>query len=417
MQPNRISELSGQRVAVVVYSSYPADPRPRRAVEALLAEGMSIDVICLADEGQPAYETRGELSIRRLPLTHRRGGKLSYLVKYTAFIVLSALLMAARATRRRYSLAHVHNMPDVLVVSALVPKLLGAKVILDLHDPMPELMSTIYGLDPGSIPVRIIRWLEKWSIARADQVITVNEACHRIFGARSCNPSRIAVVMNTPDEKIFPLRPVERKEIDTRDTFVMMFHGSIVERNGLDLAVKALARVADRVPAVLKVYGNRTPYLDQVMAEAKDLGIEDRVEFLGRRNLEQLVDAILDCDLGVIPNQRNPFTDINTPTRIFEYTACGKPVLAPRTMGIQDYFDEDDLLYFESGDVDSLARQIEYAVTHPRELVDIGIRSQEVYRRHRWSEERGKLVNLVGSMLDLKASPKSGELAAKADAN
>ena len=69
----------------------------------------------------------------------------------------------------------------------------------------------------------------------------------------------------------------------------------------------------------------------------------------GRKYLEEIVKEIEKCDLGIIPNQRNAFTDINTPTRVFEYLAMGKPVIAPSTEGIRDYFDNDSLLFFEAG--------------------------------------------------------------------
>ena len=58
-------------------------------------------------------------------------------------------------------------------------------------------------------------------------------------------------------------------------------------------------------------------------------------------NVNEIVAAIGDCDLGIIPNHRNIFTEINTPTRIFEYLALAKPVIAPKTQGIQDYFGDD----------------------------------------------------------------------------
>ena len=72
-------------------------------------------------------------------------------------------------------------MPDFLVFSALVPKILGAKVILDLHDPMPELMMTIFGLREQSFSVRVLKLLEKLSLGFADAVLTVNQACKNIF--------------------------------------------------------------------------------------------------------------------------------------------------------------------------------------------------------------------------------------------
>ena len=134
-----------------------------------------------------------------------------------------------------------------------------------------------------------------------------------------------------------------------------MYHGSIVERNGLDLAVEALARVRAAIPdAELRIYGRKTAFLDQVMNEAR-AGLAGLCALPGAGRLEDLVGEIEDCDVGIIPNQRNAFTDINTPTRIFEYLALGKPVIAPRTPGIQDYFGPDSLLFFESGNADELA--------------------------------------------------------------
>ena len=135
-------------------------------------------------------------------------------------------------------------MPDILVASAIVPKVLGAKVILDQHDPMPELMTTIFGLRKRSFAVKIIGALEKWSFARANLVLTVNVACKRIFGERSCRPEKIGIVMNSPDDRIFgaqPLCPQPREA--SAGKYIIMYHGSIVERNGLDLAIDALALV------------------------------------------------------------------------------------------------------------------------------------------------------------------------------
>ena len=390
--------LQGKRVAMVSFSPYPADPRPRRAAEALLKEGMTVDFICLRDDTAPRRERSAGLDILRLPIEHRRGGKLAYAYQYSAFILATASILALRSLTRRYQLVYIHNMPDVLVFSSLVPKILGAKVILDQHDPMPELMTTIFNLHEHSFGVRLMRLLEKWSIGWADAVVTVNIACKRIFASRSCRPEKVGVVMNAPDGEIFLLQaPRERRT----GRFVIMYHGSIVERNGLDLAIKALARVRHAVPnAELRIYGRKTAFLDQVMNDAQSKGLQDCVQYLGPRRLEDLVREIEDCDVGIVPNQRNAFTDINTPTRIFEYLALGKPVIAPRTPGVQDYFGADALFYFESGNAEELAARLESVYLHPRESVVTAQRGQEVFRAHSWSQERRVLLDLVASLLN-----------------
>jgi glycosyltransferase involved in cell wall biosynthesis len=395
------SRLIDKRAGMVVFSQYPADPRPRRAAEALLKEGMSIDLICEGDENSPKRETIGRLEIIRVPIRHFRGGVLSYVYQYSVFIAASAAILSWRMLRRRYDLVYVHNMPDILVACALLPKLFGAKVILDQHDPMPELMMTIFGRTESSVAVRAIRRLEKWSLRRADLVITVNEACKKIFSARSCSADKIAVIMNSPDGDIFPYRAARSYPVRAVDVpFRMMYHGSLVERNGLVLAVDALMSLRRSAPsAELWIYGRSTPYLEKVLEKVRALGLESQVHYRGPRNLEGLVREIEACDVGVVPNQRNIFTDINTPTRIFEYLALGKPVIVPSTAGILDYFDSDSLFFFESGNSGDLAKVMEYVALHGEAAIVSAERGQRVYREHVWQRERESLIQLITGLV------------------
>lgn len=384
---------------MVTFSPYPGDPRPRRAADALVKEGMAVDLVCQGDGKSPKHEALNGIHVFRIPIKHRRGGKFSYAWEYSTFTLMSAGLLAALSLRHRYHLIYVHNMPDILVLSSLLPKALGAKVILDQHDPMPELIMAIFNLDENNSLVRLLKRLEKWSIGRVDRVLTVNIACKRIFGSRSCRPEKIGVVMNSPDGDIFPFRPAgacQRRRRAPEKRFVMMYHGSLVERNGLDLAVDALAQVREAVPAAeLRVFGRNTPFLERVMDDVRKKGLTDCVYYLGPRSLEELVPEIEDCDVGIIPNRRNAFTDINTPTRIFEYLALGKPVIAPRTPGIQDYFGAHSLLFFESGNAGDLAQKIEYAYSHPLQAIETAERAQQAYLAHTWYLEKQHLVNLV----------------------
>lgn len=388
---------------------YPNDPRPRRAAEALIKEGMLVDLICLREtEKEPCWEIFNGVNILRIPFKRRRGGKVGYIFQYTSFILLSFLILAFRSVTRSYRLVHVHNMPDVLVFSALVPRMLGAKVILDLHDPMPELMMTIFNLRPDSAAVRMMKRLEKYSIGFADSVLTVNAACKKIFISRSGGAEKIGVIMNSPDESIFALRPLRSRGFSSRDVakpFVIMYHGSLVERHGLDVAVQALELVRKSVPgAQLRVYGNSTHFLQKVMQSLEGKEIKQAVHHFGSKNLEQIVEAIEDCDVGIIPNRRSIFTEINTPTRIFEYLSRGKPVIAPRAHGIQDYFGESDIFFFELGNAEDLARQIELVFEQPLQVEEVVRRGQKIYFTHTWSQERNSFLNTVKKLVLGKSS-------------
>jgi len=402
-ESSRRAPLRGKRAAVVVFSHYPSDPRPRRAAEALVQLGMNVEVICLRQGyAEPRREIYKGVNIRRISLKRQRGGKFSYVFQYSAFLVVAFVVLTFRSLIRRCHLVHVHNMPDILVFAALVPKFSGAKVILDLHDPMPELMTTIFGLAPESSGVRLLKQFERRSINFADVVLTVNQACKRLFTARGCPPEKIHVVMNSPDENIFKYQGALRAADGHAPAkpFVIMYHGSLVERHGLDIGVNALGMIKQTVPrAELRIYGQSTPFLEQVLNSVRRSGLQNSVRYFGPKTLEQIVEAIDECDVGIIPNRRSLFTEINTPTRIFEYLSRGKPVIAPAAPGIRDYFSDGQLVFFNLGDTNDLARKLEYVCLHPEEVKRTVESGRAVYRDHRWNTEGTKFTDLVGQLL------------------
>lgn len=396
--------LRGKRAAVLLFSYYPADPRPLRAAETLAAEGVMIDLFCLQQSASdPKREKINGVNVIRIPLSRHRGGKVQYVRQYAAFIASAFLALARRCLRQKYDIVHVHNMPDALVFSAVIPKLLGAKVILDLHDPMPELMQSIFELPENTASVRLLKKLEKWSIRFADAVLTVNLACKRIYSLRSCPPEKITVVMNTPDEGVFPSELPEtagRNNGSLSRPFTILYHGSLVRRNGFDLAVDALERVHKRIPNVqLLVCGERTPFFDEVMDSARTRQLDHLIRYLGMKNRNEIVEVIQNCDVGIIPNHRNLFTEINTPTRIFEYLSLGKPVVAPKAGGILDYFELNELIFFELGNPDDLAQQIEFVYRKSAEVQDIVRRGQQVYLAHRWKAEKRNLLHVASELV------------------
>jgi glycosyltransferase involved in cell wall biosynthesis len=403
-------KLCGKRVAMVMFSYYPGDPRPRRAAETLVAKGMKVDLICLAEDKDARRELRNGINILRIPIRRRRGSMFTYVYQYSTFLLAATVAIALRSMARKYDVIYIHNMPDFLVVSAALPKLFGAKVILDIHDPMPELMTTIFGFQSDSFPVRLLKWVERRSIALADSVVTVNRACARLFASRSCSAAKVNVVMNSPNEEIFQFQPTHANralETGTPDRpFVIMYHGSLVERNGLDLAIDALARVRHCIANTkLRIYGAGGPFLERVMNSAKTMGLGEAVEYHGPKSLEQIVAAIAESDVGIIPNRQSVFTELNTPTRIFEYLALGKPVIAPRASGICDYFQQGSLVFFELGNATDLADQIIYVYSHPDEVTEIVRRGQQIYQQHKWSSERLQLTSLVEHLVPTPPAP------------
>jgi glycosyltransferase involved in cell wall biosynthesis len=237
----------------------------------------------------------------------------------------------------------------------------------------------------------------------ADLVLTPNTAFRDLFLSRSCPPGKLHIVMNSPEEEVFHPNAFpgqSQPEGDVRRPFKLLYHGSFVERNGLDIAIEAVALARPHIANVtLLVCGKRTKFLDASLALAKRKGLDDCVCYLGPQSRDGIARCIASSDLGLVPNHRSRFTELNMPTRIFEFLAMGKPVIAPDTRGVKDYFGPGELLFFELGNPEDLARMIQWSFHHPAEVVRTVERGCRIYQQYRWSSEKACYLSLVESLV------------------
>jgi len=384
------------KVLSIVFSSFPNDPRPRREAEAMVGAGHEVDMICLIREGQVPNESLYGVNVFRINIKRRRHSKTRYIWQYFSFLCISFFMAARMHFYRRYDVIHVHNMPDFLVFSALGPKIMGAKVILDLHDPMPEVYMSKYGLSNRHFVVRALILVEKISIGFSDIVITPNKSFRDLFISRGCKEDKIHIVMNSPMETIFLAENVQKEKVEIEDeSFRIMFHGFITKHNGLHLALEAISIARKNIPNIrFDIFGS-AENTEDLIEYAKGLQLDQIVRFHGPVSLDVIAECIANTHLGIIPNLKTPFTEINFPTRIFEYLCLKKPVIAPRTQGILDYFDRESICFFEPGNAESLAHAIIELWKDTKKREQYVSRGYPIYFNHRWELQKQRLIGLI----------------------
>lgn len=387
------------RLLFIRQGSFPLDARVRREVECLSEAGHEVDVISLRRGGEPGRERWKGVEVYRLPLRHRRDGPVVYVLEHLAFMAMATLLAAFLHLRRRYDVVQANTIPDSVIFASIVPKLLGARAMLDLHECVPEFVATKYGLSPRHPLVRLSAWIEQAAIRYADRVVTCTREMKEAFVARGAPAGKIDVVLNSADESIFD---VERYPPRPREPgrFTLICHGSVEERYGHDTLVEAVALLRDEIPELrLEVYGEGS-FLEEVEALVRRRGLEDRVWLAGDYvPIEQLLAAIARCDAGVVAMKKDAFRDLTHCNKMYDLIAMRRPAAISRTRSVQGYFGEDCFAYFEAGDAADLARAIRELHASPELGERLVERAAKVNEPYRWPRQREVYRRAVESLL------------------
>ncbi|MCB1164216.1 MAG: glycosyltransferase family 4 protein [Candidatus Krumholzibacteriia bacterium] len=387
------------RVAMVAYTYYASDPRVRREAEALAARGDHVDFFCLRSRGEPAEERLHGVRVLHLPLRRYRGGNpLLYVGSYCLFLVMAGWALAWRHLRGAYALVHANNMPDFMAFAGLLPRLAGRPLVLDIHDTMPEIYRGKFGVGPDHPLIRLLRLQERLSARLASRVLTSEHTKRDALVEHGLPAEKIEVLLNLPDPRIFP--PAPPREPRPADAgFRLVFHGTLAERLGVDLALEAVARIGERIPGLrLDVIGDgdQRPAL---LALRDRLGLQDRVRFSdGMVPVEDLPRLLADADLAVIPTREGIATRYMLPTKLVEYATLGIPAIVAPTHTIRYYFDETQVAFFTPGDPESLAETIVALHEDPVRRRALALGAARFSERYSWNRHKQVYLDLVDAL-------------------
>jgi len=385
---------------MVCQSYYLRDPRVRREAEALADSGFMVDIITLRDKGEKRKETVSGVNIYRLPIMRKRGGMTRYLFEYLFFFLFSSVLLTFLFIRKRYNLIQVHTMPDFLVFCSLIPKIFRAKAVLDVHEPMPELFISKYGLKKSNFFIKILRFQEKVSLAFSDHIVTIHQPLKNLFVKRNnINKKKISVVLNIPDTKIF--NTAGKKNITARDKdFILIYTGTIAERYGLDIAVRGISSLKYKIPGLKLMIigeGEHLSYLKELVLKLK---LGEYVEFHKPVPIDRIPGFIEKADLGISTHKKDSFWDLYFSTKIVEFLISGLPVVSSKTKTIQYYFGEDNLFYFTPESEEEFAEKVLLVYSKPS-LAKKNVESarKNISENMNWDKEKIKYTKLIESLI------------------
>jgi glycosyltransferase involved in cell wall biosynthesis len=388
---------TAKAVCMLAYTRYETDNRVRRYAETLAKRGDLVDVIALAGTddrlGVRTIDGVTVYSIRRRAKNEKV--KWVYAWRLLRFLWIASLFLIRRHRIARYDLVHVHNVPDFLVFAAWYPKWTGAKVILDIHDIVPELFVNKFQTRLGGLYFKLLTSIEKASMAFSHHVIVANHLWRDKLIQRSVRPEKCSVHLNQVDLSTFYRRPRTRSD----GKFVVLFPGTFQWHQGLDIAINAFASLKSRLPnAELHLYGPPGGQEDQLRLLASRLGLDNQVQFCGLVTYDRIPDVIANADLGIVPKRADSFGNEAYSTKIMEFMSQSVPVVVSRTAIDAYYFDEKVVHFFPSGDVSALANAILHLAVDRAARERLGQRGQEYVKNNSWEHSKGAYFKIVDSL-------------------
>lgn len=389
-----------KKVCMLAYTTYSNDPRVRREAEAIAGHpGYEVTLLVLKEGKAPRKYDLDRVHVMELNLDKYMGkSKFKYMISYIVFLHISFYVCTKLFFKEKFDIIHVHNMPDFLVFAATIPRLFGRKVILDIHDSMPETFSTKFK-NTNRLIYNIFCWEEAVCCKFANKIICVNHIQRDALIERGIPAHKIDVCMNVPDHKRFSLKESVKYKRSSHNGFKLVYHGTQSKRLGVDLAIRAVAKIVSEIPDLqFHVIGTGDD-LEEFIKLSEAIRVEKSVHF-SKNNLpvQNLVKMLAQMDLGVVANRKSIATELMLPVKMLEYIALEIPVVVPKLKTIQYYFDDDMVAYFEPEDVDSLAGAILKLYSNEakrKKQVQSAKRFLELYG---WEKHQYDLINLYRNL-------------------
>jgi glycosyltransferase involved in cell wall biosynthesis len=388
---------------MVAYSYYPMDPRVRREAEILRESGAIVHVICARNEGEKGSDIHNNISIFRVSQRiNRRGGSLLYFLRYFMFLCLSTAVLFRLFVKHRYKVVHIHSIPDYLVFCSVIPKVLGAKIILDLRELMPEVFATKFDIPMGSKKLHLAKVPEKISVRYADLVISTSNERKEILIKRTQRED-IKVFMNLPKKEIFKQRDMTDFLVENslEGSFIVSFAGGLNPERELDVVIKAIKYIKNKIPNIAFIFcgAGEKEYIASLEKLIEYLNLKKKVLFLGYVPQDDVMNYVAISNVTLSPYKLHPNLDPVSSTKVFEYLMIPKPVIVADFPANRKEL-EDLVLFYRSSDYENLGQKIMEVHENEVECNKMAQRAQEVlFKRYDLKRNEEILVEIYENLI------------------
>lgn len=383
------------KICMVAYAQYFNDARIKGYVSSLLKYGYQVHVFCLHDEYSKSLTSK-DFQINFLGKKYMGTSKKLYLLAYFLFFLKAIAYLGFYGIKNRYRVVHVHNQPDFLVFTSLVSKILGSKIILDLHDIMMAGVMTKFNSSQQSILFKLVKFQTKLSVAFCDVLFCADHSQQEFLIDNGIKKDNFYVFLNLPNDVFFKTRnPKPKTDKVTR----IINHGTLSHRLGIDILIQAVEKASKKISVTLTLIGGGEQKAELVnYCQDNDL-LNNLVFFKDFIPVEKLQAEIEKYDIGVISMRSNPvYERCMLPVKLLEYAYIGIPVITSDLYGIRKYFSDDMVEYVIPDDADILAERIILLAGNPNKQQIMVKNSLKFFNQYNWSSQERDYLAIITNL-------------------
>ncbi|HVB85816.1 MAG TPA: glycosyltransferase [Candidatus Dormibacteraeota bacterium] len=304
--------------------------------------------------------------------------------------------LLAKLVRQRAAIYHIQD-PQLLPVAFVLKVVFRKRIVYDAYEDFPSIAAGKKSVPAvlRSTAAAVVALAEKFAARFLDAIITADPLTLRRFVRQ--RKSRKLVFYNFPNLNFFPPPRPHHASFD------LLYRGGLSERTGTYVLLDALRLLAARrnPPRLLLIGYFDDPRSEEALRQRMDgLGLGGLIEIRGRVAHERMANAISEARIGISPLLPVRKFRLNIPVKIFEYWACGLPVVATDLAPMRPFFRDGEAgLLVPPASATRLAGSIAHLLDHPDEAACMGRRGRAlVSQRFNNVTEVQKLSRLFASI-------------------
>jgi len=329
------------------------DCRALKQIDDLLANGYRVSAVTRRDPANAGYREEPGMKVLEYPPPREPGSKLGYTSEYGASLGWAAVLSLSVRLRGPFDIVQFCQPPDIYFPLGWILRGLGAKVVVDQRDLMPELFAARYSR-PNPAMIAVLRWLERRTQRVAQHTLATNETFRRRLIEAGARPERVTIIGNGPVLSAIQAAAPDRT-LRGQHKFLCCWVGEMNLQDHVDLLLRVVARIVrdlGRTDCGFAVIGDGE-CLEEARAQSARLGLETWVHFPGWLPQDKVFNYLASADLGLDTSLQNEIS----PVKVSEYMAFGLPFVAfnlqeTRVLG------EGASVLVAPGDIESYAREV-----------------------------------------------------------